>query len=566
MVCTFLTRRHHLQQCLRAFQHSYTLNRFTFTQRHTDTAPLSAATMVLAELGQKIGQAIHRMSAKSVLSEDDVKELMNEIARALLQADVNVAIVKKLQVSIKTELALAEEGVGLNKRKILQNAVFKGLQRILDPGVKPFMPVKGKQNVVLFVGLQGSGKTTSCTKYAAYFQRKGFKTALVCADTFRAGAYDQLRQNATKAKVRFYGSLTEADPVAIAREGVAELKKEKYDLIIVDTSGRHKQEAALFEEMKQVEEAVKPNDIVFVMSATDGQAVEAQASHFKAMVPVGSVIVTKLDCQTKGGGALSAVAATRSPIVFIGTGEHFDDFDLFRPERFVQKMLGMGDIGGLMDTMRDANINGNEEVYKRLQDGLFTMRDMYEHLQNVLKMGSVGKIMEMLPGMAGHAGAAGQQGDIALKGFIHMLDSMTVAELDEAKVKKMMTPSRMHRIARGSGHSVVEVQNLIISYTKFEEIVKKMGKINFKTMMQDSSGPASGHMGQQQMGQLAKLLNPNMLRQIGGVGGLQGMMKQLQQSMSGGSGGAGGMPDMSSMANLMQMMQQQQQQQKAPRR
>ncbi|KAK7194194.1 signal recognition particle [Novymonas esmeraldas] len=525
--------------------------------------------MVLAELGKKIEQAIYRMSAKSVLGEDDVKELLNEIARALLQADVNVAIVKKLQVSIKTELALAEEGAGLSKRKILRNAVFNGLKRILDPGVQPFMPTKGKQSVVMFVGLQGSGKTTSCTKYAAYFQRKGLKTALVCADTFRAGAYDQLRQNATKAKVRFYGSLTEADPVTIAREGVAELKKEKYDLIIVDTSGRHKQESALFEEMKQVELAVKPNDIVFVMSATDGQAVEEQARNFKEMVAVGSVIVTKLDCQTKGGGALSAVAATRSPIVFIGTGEHFDDFDLFQPERFVQKMLGMGDIGGLMETMRDANIDGNDELYKRLQDGQFTMRDMYEHLQNVLKMGSVGKIMEMLPGMSGLAGAAGQQGDIALKGFIHMLDSMTAAELDEAKVKKMMTPSRMHRIARGSGHSVVEVQNLIISYTKFEEIVKKMGKMNFKAMTQDPSGLGAGRMGQQQMGQLAKLINPNVLRQLGGMGGLQGMMKQLQQGMGGGGGGgggAGGMPDMSAMANMMQMMQQQQPQQKGGRR
>ncbi|KAG5503413.1 hypothetical protein JKF63_05552 [Porcisia hertigi] len=517
--------------------------------------------MVLAELGQRIGQAIQRMSAKSMLGEDDVKELLNEIAYALLEADVNVKIVKKLQVSIKAELTLTEEGAGLNKRKILQNSVFNGLKRILDPGVKPFLPVKGKQNVVMFVGLQGSGKTTSCTKYAAYFQRKGFKTALVCADTFRAGAYDQLRQNATKAKVRFYGSLTEADPVTIAKEGVSELKKERYDLIIVDTSGRHKQESALFEEMKQIEEAVRPNDIVFVMSATDGQAVEEQARNFKEMVAVGSVIVTKLDCQTKGGGALSAVAATRSPIVFIGTGEHFEDFDLFRPDRFVQKMLGMGDIGGLMDTIRDANIAGNDELYKRLQDGLFTLRDMYEHLQNVLKMGSVGKIMEMLPGMSGNVGAAGQQGDITLKGFIHMLDSMTAVELDEAKVKKMMTPSRMHRIARGSGHSVAEVQNLIMSYTKFEELVKKMGKLNFKAMTQDPSSLVSGHMGQQQMGQLAKLLNPNMLRQLGGMGGIQGMVRQLQQGMGGAPGGAGGMPDMSAM---MQMMQQQQQ--RGPRR
>lgn len=504
--------------------------------------------MVLAELGQKIGQAISKISSKSILEEKDVQDMLNEIARALLQADVNVSIVKKLQVTVKTEFAMADSGAAFNKRKILQNSVFNAIKKILDPGVTPFYPVKGKTSVVMFVGLQGSGKTTSCTKYAAYWQRKGLKTALVCADTFRAGAYDQLRQNATKAKVRFYGSLTEADPVAIAREGVVELKKEKYDLIVVDTSGRHKQETALFDEMKQVEEAVEPNDIVFVMSATDGQAVEEQARNFKQKVKVGSVIVTKLDCETKGGGALSAVAATGSPIVFIGTGEHFDDFELFRPDNFVQKMLGMGDISGLIDTMKDANIDGNDKLYKRFQDGQFTMRDMYEHLQNITKMGSVGKIMEMLPGMSGLSGAAGDQGDVALRSFLHMLDSMTPAELDDGKVKKMMTPSRMFRIARGSGRSLVDVHGLILTYNRFEEIVKQMGKVNFKAMTQDPGSALSNRVGQQQAGQIAKMLNPNILRQMGGMGGLQSMMQQLQ------GGAGGGMPDMSQMANMMKMM------------
>ncbi|EPY28434.1 signal recognition particle subunit SRP54 [Strigomonas culicis] len=518
--------------------------------------------MVLAELGQKIGQALNKMSAKSILNEEDIKEMLNEIARALLQADVNVNVVKRLQVSIKTEVALHDEGAGLNKRKIVQNAVFNGIRKMLDPGVKPFYPEKGKCNVVMFVGLQGSGKTTSCTKYGAFYQRKGFKVALVCADTFRAGAYDQLRQNATKAKLRFYGSLTEADPVTIATEGVAELRKEKYDLIIVDTSGRHKQEAALFEEMLQVQQAVQPNDIVFVMSATDGQGVEEQARNFKEKVPVGSVIVTKLDCQTKGGGALSAVAATKSPIVFIGTGEHFYDFEQFQPDRFVQKMLGMGDIGALVDSIKDAKLDENLDLYKHVQDGQFTMRDMYDLMQNILKMGSVGRLMEMLPGMSGLAGQAGEMGDVAMRGFIHMMDSMTSAELDEAKVKKMMTPSRMHRIARGSGHTVVDVQNLIVSYDRYGEMVKAMGKMNFRSMMQDPSAMSRG-MGQQQMAQMAKAMNPNMMRQMGGMQGLQGMMKQLQGMAGpagrgggpGGMGGMGGMPDLGALQNMMKAMQ-----------
>ena len=486
--------------------------------------------MVLAELGQKIGAALHKLSRTTVVGEDEVKELLNEIARALLQADVNITIVKQLQNSIKTEVALTDDAVGMNKRKILHNAVMNAIKRMLDPGVKPFVPKKNQTNIVMFVGLQGSGKTTSCTKYAAYFQRKGFKTALVCADTFRAGAFDQLKQNAAKVKVRFYGSMTESDPVMIAKEGVMELKKEKYDLIVVDTSGRHKQEAALFEEMKQIQEAVQPHDIVYVMSATDGQAVHEQALQFKAKVPVGSVIITKLDCHAKGGGALSAVAATKSPIIFVGTGEHFDDFELFKPDAFVGKMLGMGDVGALMDSMRDANIDPNSALYKRLQDGQFTLRDMYEHLQNVMKMGSVGKVMEMIPGMAQLASAgAGEQGTIVLKGFIQMMDSMTPKELDEPKVKKMLTPSRIIRIARGSGRTIAEVNHLIVSYTKFEDIVTKMGKMNFKAMSQDPGSLLAGRMGQQQMAQLAKALNPQMLKQLGGLGNLQQMMKQMSQ-------------------------------------
>lgn len=484
--------------------------------------------MVLAELGQKIGAALNKMTKKAVVGEDEVKELLNELARALLQADVNISIVKQLQTSIKTEVAITDEAGGMNKRKILQQAVFNSIRKMLDPGVKPFVPRKNSTNVVMFVGLQGSGKTTSCTKYAAYFQRKGFKTALVCADTFRAGAYDQLKQNATKAKVRFYGSIVEADPVVIARDGVAELKKEKYDLIVVDTSGRHKQETALFDEMKQVQEAIQPNDIVFVMSATDGQGVQDQAAQFKAKVPVGSVIVTKLDCHAKGGGALSAVAATKSPIVFIGTGEHVDDFELFKPDAFVGKMLGMGDMSGFIDQLKDANINSDSELYKRMQEGEFTMRDMYEHMQNVMKLGSVGKLMEMIPGMSQMSGI-GDHGTTVLKSFIHMLDSMTSSELDNGKVKKLMTPSRIHRVARGSGHSIAEVNNLIASYTKFEDVTKKIGKMNFKQMSADPGSLMSGRVGQQQALQLAKALNPQMLKQLGGLGGLQGMMKSLAQ-------------------------------------
>ena len=163
---------------------------------------------------------------------------------------------------------------------------------------------------------------------------------MVCADTFRAGAFDQLKQNATKAKIPFYGSYTETDPVALAMEGVSKFKKEGFDLIFVDTSGRHKQETELFQEMTLIYQNVTPDSVIFVMDGTIGQAADGQARAFKDAVKIGSIVITKLDGHAKGGGALSAVAATGSPIVFIGTGEHIHDLEVFRPKQFIGKMLG----------------------------------------------------------------------------------------------------------------------------------------------------------------------------------------------------------------------------------
>jgi signal recognition particle subunit SRP54 len=206
----------------------------------------------------------------------------------------------------------------------------------------------------MFVGLQGSGKTTTCTKFAFHYMKKNWRVGLVCADTFRAGAFEQLKMNAAKIKCPFFGHKRETDPVKIAQEGVEFFRAQKYEIIIVDTSGRHKQEVALFDEMKQVEKVCNPDTAIFVMDGSIGQACYDQAKAFKDSVKVGSVIVTKLDGHAKGGGALSAVAATESPIVFLGTGEHFEDLETFKAAGFVKRLLGMGDISGLLETVQDA--------------------------------------------------------------------------------------------------------------------------------------------------------------------------------------------------------------------
>lgn len=184
--------------------------------------------------------------------------------------------------------------------------------------------------------------------------KKGWRVGLVCADTFRAGAFEQLKMNAAKIKCPFFGHKKETNPVQIAKEGVEFFRKQKYEIIIVDTSGRHKQETALFDEMKQVQAAVNPDTGIFVMDGSIGQACFGQAKAFKEAVKVGSVIITKLDGNAKGGGSLSAVAATKSPIVFLGTGEHFEDLETFDASGFVKRLLGMGDLTGLMKTVNES--------------------------------------------------------------------------------------------------------------------------------------------------------------------------------------------------------------------
>ena len=213
--------------------------------------------MVLADLGSKIAVALRKMTQTTIIDQTVMNEMLSEICKALLQADVNIAQVKHLREQVKQGVDIEQMAGGINKRKVLEQSVINELCSMLDPGRLPYAPRKKQANVIMFVGLQGCGKTTTCTKYAYMMKRKGFKCALVCADTFRAGAFDQLKQNATKAKIPFYGSYTETDPAMIAAEGVEKFKEEGYEIIIVDTSGRHMQESALFEEMEQARRLTK---------------------------------------------------------------------------------------------------------------------------------------------------------------------------------------------------------------------------------------------------------------------------------------------------------------------
>jgi len=305
--------------------------------------------------------------------------------------------------------------------------------------------------------------------------------------------------------------------VKVAGEGVELFKKEGYDIIIVDTSGRHKQEEALFEEMQQVAEIVSPNNIIFVMDGAMGQAAFDQAHAFKQKVKVGSVIITKLDGHAKGGGALSAVSATNSPIIFIGTGEHMDDLEPFETKTFVSKLLGMGDVKGMMKAFQEVlPMDKAPELAERLSQGKFSLRDMYEQLQNIMKMGPIGKVMEMMPGMSNiMPQLKGDEGNQKIKMMINILDSMTDDELDSNKPLK--EPSRINRIARGSGRSIREVSELVEQHKQFARMVDKMKNL----------GKGRGQMNMQNLAKMANAVPPHIMKQMGGVGGLSSLMKQI---------------------------------------
>ena len=487
--------------------------------------------------------------------------MLKEICDALVSADVNVRRVSEMRKSIKRTVnfgSLPPNTNANNKKRLIQQAVFDHLVALVDPHAEPYKPKKGRSNVIMMVGLQGAGKTTSCTKLARHYAQRGFKACLVCADTFRAGAYDQLKQNATKAKIPYYGSLTQTDPAVVAAEGVARFKKEKFEIIIVDTSGRHEQEKDLFAEMEHIQAAIKPDQTIMVLDGTIGQQAEPQSAAFKATADFGAIIITKTDGGAAGGGAISAVAATHTPIIFLGTGEHLLDLERFAPKPFISKLLGYGDMSGLIEHVQAITKDsaGAKETYKHISEGIFTIRDLKENIQNIMKMGPLSKVAGMIPGLGNMMqGMDDEDGTMKLKRMIYIFDSMTAKELDSDGQILIQQPSRMTRIAHGSGTTVREVEELLTQHKMMAKMAKNVG--GQKKNMQRAQAMMQGGNKQQQMAAMQK----RMAAMGGGAGrgqipgGMGDMSKMMQMLQGMGGGGGAGMPNLGGM-DLNAMMQQ----------
>ncbi|MDG6228547.1 MAG: signal recognition particle protein Srp54 [Candidatus Thermoplasmatota archaeon] len=423
--------------------------------------------MVMENLSESLKGTLQKIASAVTIDTKLIKEVVRDIQRALLQSDVNVKLVLELSKKIEKRALEEKPPAGMSGREHVIRIVYDELVEIL--GDSRELPVK--KQIIMLTGLYGQGKTTSAGKLATYFKKKGLRPAVVAGDVHRPAAYDQLKQIAEQVDVPFYGDKNEKNAVKVVKNGVEKFKRSA-DVIIVDTSGRHKLENDLIKEMEDIFKATRPDEKILVMDAAVGQQAGSQAKAFNDAVNITGIIITKLDGTAKGGGALSAAAEVGAPIIFIGTGEHPSDFERFDPERFISRLLGMGDIKTLLEKAEES-LKGKdaEETARRMMSGKFTLHDMYEQMNMLSGMGPLNKIAEMLPGgMSGKIkGMDMNTTQDKLRRFKIIMDSMTDEEMEDPS---LIRASRVKRIARGAGMENKDVKELI----KYYNMTKKMMK------------------------------------------------------------------------------------------
>ncbi|RLE81841.1 MAG: signal recognition particle protein [Thermoprotei archaeon] len=423
-------------------------------------------------LADELIRIIKKIKGAPLIDEKTLREVIRDIQRALLKADVSVDLVLKITENIKARVLTAEVPPGFTKRDVLLKVVYDELVSLLGGEKIPQITIpRGTSYTIMLVGLQGSGKTTSAAKLAWFYKNRGYKTALVCADTYRPAAYIQLKQLVEKYDIPVWFE-KDKSAVQIAYDGVKHFKSEKYNIIIIDTAGRHKEEEGLLKEMEVMFKKIRPDEVMFVIDATIGKQAGKQAAAFQKRVPISSIFLTKLDGSAKGGGALAAIVATGAIIKFIGTGEKIEEIEVFNPPRFINRLLGLGDLEALIERFKK-----HEELMKLqeriLKTGKLTLYDMKIQLKSLRKMGSLGKLLSLIPGGTQLPLAAAEVNDEKIKKWIAILDSMTLEELLNPSI---INSSRIRRISRGAGVSPRDVKDLLKSYEVAKRYIKQLSR------------------------------------------------------------------------------------------
>ncbi|WP_435320039.1 signal recognition particle protein Srp54 [Haloarchaeobius sp. TZWSO28] len=460
--------------------------------------------MVLDDLGSSLRGTLDKLRGKSRLSEEDVEEIVKEIQRSLLQADVDVSLVMDLSDSIKTRALEEEPPKGTPARDFVLRIVYEELVGLV--GDSTDLPLENQ--TILLAGLYGSGKTTSAAKIAWWFSKKGMRPAIIQTDTDRPGAYDQSKEMARRAEVDFYGDDDAEDPLEIVRDGMEATKDA--DIRIVDTAGRDGLNQELIDQIERIEDVANPDKNLLVIDAAMGQSAKEQAQKFEESIGIDGVVITKLDGTAKGGGALAAVNETGSSIAFLGTGEEVKDVERFEPDGFISRLLGMGDLKQLTErverAMEETQAEDDEDWDPEdMLKGNFTLKDMKKQMDAMNKMGPLDQIMDMIPGFGG--GIKDQLPDDAMdvtqermRSFEVIMDSMTEKEMENPRG---IGQKQVERIARGAGQPEEKVRELLQQHKMMERTLKQfqggmdgdMQRMMKKMQKQGGGGGGMGGLG-----------------------------------------------------------------------
>jgi signal recognition particle subunit SRP54 len=451
--------------------------------------------MVLDNLGSSLRGTLSKLQGQSRLSEEDIQEVVKEIQRSLLQADVDVGLVMELSDSIKERALNEDSPAGTSARDHVLRIVYEEMVSLIGGSTE--LPLESQ--TILLAGLQGSGKTTSAAKMAWWFSKKGLRPAVIQTDTFRPGAYDQAKQMCERAEVEFYGNPDNDDPVDIARTGLEETSEA--DVHIVDTAGRHALEDELIGEIEEIDNVVDPDTSLLVFDAAIGQGAKDQAREFERAIGIDGVVITKLDGTAKGGGALAAVNETDSTIAFLGTGETVQDIQRFEPSGFISRLLGMGDLKQLSErverAMEETQAEEGDWEPEDMMQGHFTLNDMRKQMQAMNKMGPLDQVIDMIPGFGGSI--RDQLPDDAmdvtqdrLHDFDVVMDSMTDDELENPR---SVGAERVRRIALGSGKPEERVRELLEQHRMMDRMLNQfqgMGDSDMQRMMKKMENKGGG--------------------------------------------------------------------------
>jgi len=464
---------------------------------------------MLEKLSEALKKATDKIAKAVFLDKKTIEEVVKELQRGLISADVNIYLVKEITDKIKAQ-ALDEKLKGIEKKEQIIKLLYDAILEILGKEKKELVIQESgnkkekKQTIILLLGLYGAGKTTTAGKLGLYYNKRGHKVALLGLDVHRPAATDQLEQIAKQNKLAVFTDKQEKDPIKIYKKFKSEL--EEYNLLIVDTAGRHSLDKDLVTEIKDINKTIKPDYKILVIQADIGQAAKNQAAEFQKALEVNGVIITRMDSTAKAGGALTACHETKAPVFFIGTGEKSNELETFNPQAFISRILGMGDLEGLLEKVQSAVDNESQKKLKgKLEKGDFDLRDFQEQLKSMSSLGSFDKIMDMIPGLSGVNKAKipenmlGVQED-KMKKWQHAINSMTQEEIKNPEIIEKQT-TRLGRIAKGSGTTTSDIRQLIKQYKLLKEFTK--GGVSEADM-------GAGGFSQKQMMKLAKKFGKKM--------------------------------------------------------